>query len=346
MPQYSRLIGQGPGLTTITPVNGFSASVDGIDALIEMGSQSSTLNFCNGTAFNCVGVGVQDLTLNLNGGSIQYGIYNATSQETSYVDNVVLNGVGNSTTITSALEIAVVPSRPSSSNSGPYSNLICNIAAGARAETRCVDLLAHTRGVHGVTCNGGAASPTAAIYLDSDANTIQDVYVNGFVNGIYVGSQAQTLSTLPQSPSNVLYNINGGSSVTNLIRISSNTTTSTKPVCPGGSPHQAVCDLTIMNVTAAANTTILDELNPPGLTVTGGDANIGVYILGGQIGSTATTPLQYTRFSTSPRVPTWGTGTSAPSSTCTATGSLFSNVSTGASGGLYACIGSNWTKIP
>src|SRR5437667_4493144 len=47
-----------------------------------------------------------------------------------------------------------------------------------------------------------------------------------------------------------------------------------------------------MNVSAAANTTILDDLTPPALTVTGGDTNVGVYIVGEQIGSTATVDVR------------------------------------------------------
>jgi|GEM_PF-1470817 len=348
LPQHSRIVGQGPGLTTITPATGFNydpAEDTQIDALIEMGTQSTALAaFCGGNA-DCVEVGVQDLTLNLNGGvvSVPYGIYNAASQELSYVDNVIFNAVGNSTTATYALEVTVV-SGPSSSNSGPYTNLVCNLGTSVNAGTRCVDLQAHTRGLHGITCNGGSNSATAAIYLDSDANSIEDVYINGFLNGIYIGSQAG-LSSHPQAPSNVLFNIAGGSSVTNLIHISNNTTASSTPICPGGTPRQAVCDLTILNASAAANTTILDDLTPPALTVTGGDTNVGVYIVGEQIGSTATSPLQYTRFTSSPRVPTWGSGTSRPSGTCTSTGSLYSSVSTGTGGNLFACIGS-WTKIP
>jgi len=351
LPLYGRIVGQGPGLTTIVPGSGFTsnpAETDNtITAMVEMGSRSTHLDFC-GTNTDCVGVGVQDLTLNLNGASIPYGIYNAASQELSYVDNVVFNNVGNSSTDTYALEVTVV-SGPSSSNSGPYSNLICNIGAGATALTRCVDLTAHTRGVQGISCNGGTASPTAAIYLDSDGNAIEDVYVNNFLNGIYVGSQAASTNLL-EAPSNVLYNINGGSALTNLIHISSNLASSSiPPACPGGTSRQAVCDLTIMNATAAANTTIQDDLNTPALTVTGGDGNVGVYILGEQIGTTSTTPVQYTRFTTSPRVPTWGSGNTTPSGVCTATtstGSIYSNVTTGTGGGLYACIGTSWAKIP
>jgi Pectate lyase superfamily protein len=327
MPEYARIIGEGPGLTTIVAASSFSAGVDGVDAMIEMGTTSSNSSlspFCGGNV-DCVGVGVQDLILNLNSVSVSYGIYNAASQELSYVDNVVFNGVGSSASNgTYALEVTVV-SGPASSNSGPYSNLVCNIGTSATSSTRCVDMQAHTRGVHGISCYGNG-TPNAAIYLDSDSDSIEDVYVNGFVDGIYVGSQAQ-------APSNVLFNIAGGSSLTNLVHVSSATTSSA--ICPGGS--QNVCDLTILNAMAAANTTIKD-----------GDTNVGVYILGEQIGSTATTPPQYSRFTTSPRVPTWGVGNSVPSGACnasTANGSLYSNVATGTSGTLFACVANSWIKI-
>jgi hypothetical protein len=182
----------------------------------------------------------------------------------------------------------------------------------------------------------------AAIYLDSDMNSIEDVYVNGFTNGVYIGSQAQ-------APSNILFNISGGPNVTDLVHINQNTSFSGTAICPGGTTRQAVCDLTIMNVTAAANTTIQDDILGTPLTVTGGDAMVGLYILGQQFGTTSNTP-QYSRFSSSPRIPTWGVGSSAPaaSSSCnasSATGSLYSSVSTGAGGNLFVCVGNQWRKI-
>lgn len=350
LPKYSRIVGEGPALTTITPASGFAAGQDGVDAMIEMGTvTTNTLfdSFCSGTPTtgpgnDCVGVGVQDLTLNLAGLAISYGILNPASQETSYVDNVTFNNVGNTSSSNSTLALAMVDASGGSgaSNSGPYSNLVCNIASGAASATNaCVSLQAHTRGVHGISCYGNG-TPTAAIYLDSDMNSIEDVYVNGFDNGVLIGSGYNGSNTALQAPSNLLFNISGGSSVTELVHITDNTTTSSNPICP---QHYTACDETIMNVTAAAGTTIQDDIMSTTLTVTGSDSSVGMYFLGEQIGGN-TTPAQYTRFTSSPRVPTWGSGTSTPSSTCSGTGSLYSNVSSSA-GGLYACIGS-WTKIP
>ena len=338
LPSNSRIVGQGPNSTIIKPTASFTANSTespSIDAVIEMGTQdSATLNtFCrpSGTTGNadCVAVGVQDLTLNLSGVSVQYGIYNAASQELSFVDNVVFNGVGNATTPTHALEVTMATG-PSSSNSGPYSNLVFNLASSVHSDTRCVDLLAHTRGLHGLSCNGGG-TPTAGIYLDSDGNSIENVSINGFANGIYIGSQGQ-------APSNVLFNIAGGPNVTNLVHISSATASGTA-ICPGAN-NQNVCDLTLMNISAGVGTTIQDDLTPPAQTVSGGDATVAIYIVGEEVGSVATSPLQYTRFTTSPRVPTWGSGTVRPSGTCPSTGSLFSSLASGTGGNLFACIGS------
>ena len=344
LPQFARIVGEGPGLTTILAASGFSAegAGDTVDAMIEMGTRSSTLSaFCNGNN-DCVGVGVQDVTLNLNGSTaaVLYGIYNATAEEQSYVDNVVFSNVGSSASNgTHALEVTVVSGTPSSSNSGPYSNLICNVGSAATAQTRCVNLLAHTRGIHGMTCTGNG-TPNAAIYLDSDSDSIEDVYINGFMDGIFVGSQGN-------APSNVLFNISGGSTLTNLIHLCGPSTTGgcTAPstfTCPGGMIN--VCDLTVLNARSAAGTTIQDDVTGTALP-NSTDSNVGTYILGEQIGS-STTPSQYSRFTTSPRVPTWGVGNSSPTSNCAANGSLYSNAAATAAGTiLYACVAGTWTNI-
>jgi hypothetical protein len=351
MPQFARIVGEGAGLTTLLAASGFAAEGDGdsVIAMIEMGSQSTTLVFCGSTTNpDCIGVGIQDLTLNLNGSTatVPYGIYNATAQEQSFVDNVVFNNVGGASSSATALEVATAALDSGvgagASNSGPYSNLICNIASTAgSASTRCVDMRAHTRGIHGMTCNGNSTA-TTAIYLDSDSDSIEDVYINGFTNGIFVGSQGN-------APSNVLFNIAGGSNLTNLVHIcgpytSPGCTAASTYTCPGGSVN--VCDLTILNVQAAANTTIQDDITDTTLSNSTSDQTVGTYILGEQIGTTSTTPPQYSRFTTSPRVATWGTGHVAPTSTCVSNGSLYSNAAATAAGKiLYACVQGNWTNI-
>jgi len=348
IPGSSKLIGEGPGVTTIKAASTFAADgLDSIPAVVEMGSQNTTtpsmcvVNLAGNV--DCVGVGVQDLTVDMSSlQSAVYGIYNAASQETSFVDNVNFINVGNSTNSTvgkyAALEVATVTG-PSASNSGPYSNLVCTLTSTAYSTTRCVDLLGHTRGIHGMSCYGGGTSAqTAAIYLDSDANSIEDVYVNGFANGIYIGSQGQ-------APSNVLFNITGGTSITSLINIDSAITSSTSFCPPTVTGGQNVCDLTIMGVGAATGTTAIDDqVTGASLTASGGDGFVGLYMLGDQVGSAAT-PVQYSRFSTSPRVPTWLFGSGVASGTCTPNGALYSNTSTTGST-LFACINGTWTSIP
>ena len=135
IPGSSKVIGEGPGVTTIKASPTFAADgLDSIPAVIEMGSQNTTTPVCvvNGAGnVDCVGVGVQDLTVDMSSlQSAVYGIYNAASQETSFVDNVTFINVGNSTNSTvgkyAALEVATVTG-PSASNSGPYSNLVCTL---------------------------------------------------------------------------------------------------------------------------------------------------------------------------------------------------------------------------
>ena len=86
---------------------------------------------------------------------------------------------------------------PNATYSGPYTNI--NFTASAVcssltcAPTACVKIQAQTRGLHGITCTAASTSsapPGAAIYLDSYNNTVEDVHVEGFYDGVVVGDYA------------------------------------------------------------------------------------------------------------------------------------------------------------
>ena len=79
----------------------------------------------------------------------------------------------------------------------------------------CANFSVSTRGIHGLTCNTtvtGSNMPLAAVLLDGSNNSIEDVQILGFKNGILVGKNAA-------AQNDVAPNISGNSGVTNVIHI-------------------------------------------------------------------------------------------------------------------------------
>jgi hypothetical protein len=360
IPEFSRVIGEGPGVTTLATASTFSSSIDSVNAMVELGSTytstsctSGTYCFCGGGTTrpaDCVSVGVRDLTLdasNYTGGSLIIGVENEASQELSFVDHVEFNDAPSSAQSNGMLGLKVYTdtaggSLISANNSGPYSNLIFTAGSNAGVGTQCASItgVAGTRGIHGLSCMASLTTPpAAAITLDGNSTSIEDVYINGFGDGIRVGS-------VGPAQADVLSNIAGGSSLTNLINIENQTGGSSS--CPPGSSAQNVCDLSILHATSAAGTTIDDQVTGASLS-NSTDPLVGMYILGEQLG-TSTSPIQYSRFSTSPTYPTWGVGNTSPASgsSCNATsanGSLYSNSSSSSTTGtLFVCVSGAWVK--
>jgi hypothetical protein len=85
------------------------------------------------------------------------------------------------------------------------------------------------------------------------------------------------------------------------------------------------------------------------------DTTVGLYMLGEQVnvGNTSiTTPATYSRFTTSPSVPSWLSGPNTPPSGSCTVGSLYSCTKQSScaapSGGyavLYACLTTGWTVV-
>jgi len=310
MPNGTRLIGEGPGgpgtgVTTLQAASGSSFTW-----MIQMGGVALCSN-------PCIGVSVEDLALDGNNASSGIsGILNGQSQELSYVQHVRfynLSGVG--------LEV-----QNHAQNSGPYSDLSFSTSS-AQMNTKCVSIQVSTRGIHGLTCTGNTGTgtiPSAGILLDGDNNSIEDVQVQGFQDGILVGSNAS-------AQSNVLLNISGGTNVTNVVHIANVS-------------GNTVSDLSIMgvgNMSTASVKTIQDDLT--GTTIS--DATVGMYVLGEPV-SVGTAHPGYSRFTTSPSAANWGVGGAAPATgtgaTCT-TGSLFTNTSgTTANTTLFVCANGQW----
>ena len=131
----------------------------------------------------CRGISVDGLALNGNGLTIN-GITNAYAQERSYVDHVTLYqllGVG--------LQISA-----GADNSGPYSNITFDTGTfpPSFSSTACASIngTGGTRGIHGLSCIGESANGSVGVYLDSSNNTLDDIRIIGYDDGIRVGSQA------------------------------------------------------------------------------------------------------------------------------------------------------------
>jgi len=369
IPNFSKIIGEGPGVTTLAAVSNFVTEVDNVNAMVEMGSIysaacSGTYCFCGGTAStkpaDCVGVGVRDLTLDASsytGSSKIIGVENQASQELSIVDHVTFNDAPISTQSNGMLGLDVFANQSgntsfpcaisgdtcSSNNSGPYSNLIFTAGSHAGAGTQCAAITgeAGIRGIHGMSCSSALSTlPAAGITLDATSTTIEDVYINGFTDGIQVGEKG--LAT----QADVLINITGGSTMTHLIHIESvdSAGIGSSNCPPSAGSTEDVCDLSILQATSATGTTIQDDITSATLAHST-DATVGMYVLGEELGSSASG--QYSRFSTSPTYPSWSVGNTSPAGdSCTSSGSLYSNTSaTSTTGTLFACVSTTWMAV-
>ncbi len=312
LPCQTHLIGQGDNpssgttLQAVPTTSSFSGS-----AMIQFGNSS------------CSDISVENLNLDGLGWTIN-GILNQYSGSNTYVDHVSLYqilGTGLSISSTSA------------NNSGPYSHITFNTGSfDGDSSTVCASIngTTGTQGIRDLSCAAGTnAESSAAVLLDAPNNSLEDVRIMGFYDGIRVGANAA-------AESNVLINIVGDTNPphftatpVNTVHISSNNT---------------VADLSVMNAsyTGTAGTyTIEDDLT--GVHIS--DNSVAMYALGEKVNG------GYARFTTSPSVPTWASGTGTPpSSTTCAQGSLYSctGATSMACGGyaLYGCPhGTGWLGI-
>jgi hypothetical protein len=238
----------------------------------------------------------------------------------SYVDHVSLYQI-----LGTGLVIGGV-----ATGSGPYSNINFDTGgATAASSTVCAQIagqaLQGTAGIRGLSCTSEKADALAAVLLDSSSNSIKDVTIVGFEDGILVGAHQP-------AQSNVLINIIGDTScptgcTIRAIHISSNQT--------NGSNN--VQDLSIVGVgnDVRGTYTIWDDLTGAFIN----DSFVGLYVLGKPANN------GYARFTTSPGYPTWAVGTAAPStSAMCAQGSLYSCTGFGSTGGS-SCKNTNNTPI-
>jgi hypothetical protein len=237
-------------------------------------------------------------------------------------------------------------------------------------KTACVKIQAQTRGLHDMTCTSASTYstwPAAAIYLDSYGNSIKNAHVEGFYDAIVVGDYAdqqggvvtsdQTTRTVTANTiANVVGAFGGNSGgVQNTVHICNpNWTGAFTGACSpstSSTPSLPVSNLTILQALIVGNgsshqaSAVEDDNASGGLNPSGGVGFIGLYSVG------TTSGTSYTRFTTSPGTatvtPTWGVGSTSPTS-CSSTGSIFSNAQgTGhQSNTIFVCTsGGHWVAI-
>jgi hypothetical protein len=317
MPDGTKLIGEGSGMevnpsstggTILQVPSTFSGT------MIQMGFNRTPSGYSSAPCPNsniCRGISIEDLTLDGEGESGVNGILNSRSQELSYVAHVKLYQIlGAGLTVSGSAQ-----------NSGPYTNITFDTGGIApSSSTSCAQIeVSGTRGIHGLTCIAGSNGPTAAVYLDSSNNSIEDVIIEGFTDGIRVGSQAA-------AHSNVLLNIDGDN-----VPI-----TQTQGPAPINVVHVtagSVNDLSMMGIrhNSSSGLTIKDDLTTTNLS----DPFVAMYALGeAGLGGSG-----YSRFTTSPNATAWAVGSSNPQPSGCATqnlGSLYSSTVTG-TGSLWVC---------
>jgi len=180
----------------------------------------------------------------------------------------------------------------------------------------------------GLTCLGDSSSyGQVAVYLDSSNNSIEDVSISDFDDGILVGSQAT-------AQSNVLLNIVGNTnnshlSPINVVHIWNSSTASVSDISITGVANQGLSAYTIQ-----------DDKTSPGVPIA--DSHVAMYVLG------KSTADGYSRFTTSPNAATWVVSSNATPFAPCAPGSLYSNTSNGG-GALYVCVygtsGNSWKLV-
>lgn len=325
LPNNTTLIGVGDGLpasttassTTIQACKSQSCSFTGTD-MIDLGT--SIVCPLIGTIHVCNSVSLENLTLDGQGQSIN-GIVNSNSQTGSYVDHVSLYQILGTGLLAEG----------NANNSGPYSNITFDTGGSSGlASTVCAQILglSATRGIHGLSCNSETNDAQAAVLLDSSSNTLEDVRIVGFYDGIRVGANGD-------AQSNVLVNVTGDTNPTGV-----GGTTPIIVVHITSGTGNTVSDLSIMGANNAGGSsgtiTIKDDLTSTSLL----DTSVGIYALGKNLNN------GYSRFTTSPSAATWGVGSSAPGTSSCSPGSLYSNTS-GNPKALYVCLvsTSQWSGI-
>jgi hypothetical protein len=320
IPSQSQLIGEGPGRTILqATTSSFSDPyASSRTAILHMGKPSIS-GSGGGIDFE---IRIEHLTLDGQGQAID-GVDNQNAEELSYVNDVAINNVDGY-----GLFLANDPegaTNGTANHSGPYTNILFQTSS-ATSSTACINVqFSEPRALYGITCIANASS-NGAIWLDGGNVAVEDVRIDGFVDGIRIGSQTGGADS---GQTDLLMNITGTTTVnttptTNLVHIYSTSTG----------------NLTLAGLTSLGTDSIMDGLTGADVT----DGHVGIYIVGQPISG------GYSRFTNSPNWPNWAVGATSPSGgTCPANGSLFSYTLGGSGSTLWACVNNGtalkWTAV-
>jgi hypothetical protein len=303
LPAGTKLIGEGgedPGLSDNKVGRTILQSSATSGAIIQMGSTTGGCSLASGHAE----VSIENLVVDGKGSAID-GIDNINCGEFSTVKHVAIYHVmGVGLSVSSAAQ-----------NSGPYTDITFDTdGTTLTTGTSCANIAASTRGLQKVTCTTGATSLTAldagtyAIYLSAAGNTVQDVRIEGFATGVYVGASNVVVKNVDGDT-----NPRGSSAQVYVVQIASGAT-----------------DVAIMGVTNNCSQSLGNCQYS--YTIYDGPSNallpystnqfVAMYVLGNALPGAANS---YSRYTTSPTVANWSVGSNGASGKCTAPGSLYSN---------------------
>jgi hypothetical protein len=362
LPNNTKIIGEGP-YTSLQAQN----PLRGTAYMIEMGSSDSC------PSEGCSGVSIEHLLLDASLNSFVNGIHNQYAQTPSYVNDV---GLIEFSLTGLKVEPGSLNGPPGAIDSGPYSNITFSTLFGSPCSGStcavCADIEVQTRGLHGITCIGSPQTGTqhsddvAAIYVNASNNSVEDVHVEAFWDGIEVGNITAPVGNV------LISNVTGSESqncsnksdcrVINVVHICGPQNKSQFGQCANTG---SVSDVTILQDSAQMNddpgstTTVRDDVTNTSLVRVANSSSAtttGMYVLGEALGG------GNTRFAVSPAptgnfdpastvVPTWGVGTAAPSTqSCSTPGALYSNTQGGSGTTVFVCTASSgsltWQPIP
>lgn len=354
LPNSARIVGEGQN-TNLVAGSGLSGYI------VEMGSSS----MCP-TGGYCSSVGVEHMLLQSNGAV--GGIYNGWSQTGSYVNDVNFRLFGCASMCATKTYVGLQVD-PGATNSGPYSNLTYSTASSAVASL-CADIETQTLGIHGFTCTGnastanaGPSSDAAGIIINSGNNSVEDVHLESFWDGIEIGNTtARTVGDV------IVSNVTGTQSgsgctsgmllcvVQNVIHIcgANSNNPSGRGTCANSG---SVSDVELLNILVGASyyatvvAAVQDDSSGTSIVKCGSSISTcaipttATYSLGESVAG------GYSRFATNPSnptanydasssiVPTWGVGINSVSTntSCLTPGALYSNLDGISGSSLYVC---------
>jgi hypothetical protein len=365
MPSKTKIVGQGRA-TVLYPNQSYSGDV------LEMGKTLAEMNASSCTT-TYSGISIENLKIEqVSTTNAVNGIINDCAQEASYVNNINLFNLGFTGLLVGT----------GATDSGPYNNVNFTAVNFSGTQTCdgvstpcpvCANIQAQTRGLHGMTCIGNytvshntvspPSFPTAGIYVNWGFNSLEDIHVESFWDGIRVGDTSATFAG-PVAVSNITVaddqNVAVGGPVINAIPICGSKTSSSSEVKCSVNTAQSINDVTL---------TQINDIQTTGTSTSGTDTveddTTGTYIASDSTGATLIQGLYalgeslgggYSLFAFNPpnslsAVPSWGVGNKnlgSGTTSCAVPGAVYSNTAaTSSNQAMFICQGttSSWQPI-